>query len=487
MKNRKTLAILCSSAFMMALVLSGCGNKAKNNNVESSGDADTTSESSGGETVQTWTVTFNSQGGSSVAAQKVKNGETAKRPTDPTKANFTFTGWFEEAAAVTPFDFATKITTNWTLYAGWQAGGGGGGSSSDSSSDSSTTTSDSQPVDEYDFFVNIGGTEYGLEKQTYDLLDTQVAEYRVDVPAVAEGQSIEFFNADKVALSENFGAEPGDNNVSGDVGSFTIHNNAEPAFVILKTWESGWTNFYVSGYEAEAQPDEVYYVLLDGSSYEMQKQSYDLLENQVAEFRVDVGNIIAGQTLEFQDANHNTLSENFGAEPGQNNVSGDVGSFTVRNDAEDAFIILKTWESGWTNFYVSGYEAPTPTENGHGPEGSELVSWYIVGQGSLFSDSWSIDGGVRLFSNPGSPTDKGCILSITIEYGNIFKVTDGDTWFGYEKVDTWDDPSNLGINNFSPVDDGYGGTNIKCNITGVYDIYVNSSGNFWIQAAAELL
>lgn len=484
MKNKKTLAILCSSAFVMALVLSGCFNKAKNNNQESTGENET-SLSESGETVQTWTVTFNSQGGSSVAAQKVKNGETAKRPTDPTKTNFSFTGWYEEPAAVTPFDFATKITTDWTLYAGWQAGGGGDSSSSSSSEDSSTTTSESQPVDEYDFYVNIGGTEYGLEKQTYALQENQVAEYRVDVPAVSAGQGIFVLDSNKNELTDNFGAEPGDNNVDEAAGFYTVHNNAEPAFVLVKTWESGWTNFYVSGYQAEPQPEEVYYVLLDGSSYEMQKQSYDLLENQVAEFRVDVGNIIAGQTLEFQDANHNTLSENFGAEPGQNNVSGDVGSFTVRNNADDAFIILKTWESGWTNFYVSGYEATTPTENGHGPEGSELVSWYIVGQGSLFTESWSIDGGVQLFSNPSTPTDKGCILSITIEEGNIFKVTDGDTWFGYEKVDTWDNPSNLGINNFSPVDDGYGGTNIKCNITGVYDIYVNSSGNFWIQAAAE--
>ena len=140
MKNKKTLAILCSSAFVMALVLSGCFNKAKNNNQESTGENET-SLSESGETVQTWTVTFNSQGGSSVAAQKVKNGETAKRPTDPTKTNFSFTGWYEEPAAVTPFDFATKITTDWTLYAGWQAGGGGDSSSSSSSEDSSTTTS----------------------------------------------------------------------------------------------------------------------------------------------------------------------------------------------------------------------------------------------------------------------------------------------------------------------------------------------------------
>ena len=484
MKNKKALAILCSSAFILALTLSGCFKNNKSNKESSGGEEPASSESS--EATKTWTVTFNSQGGSAVSAQQVKNGEKAKKPTDPTKKDYAFDGWFEEAAAITPFDFNTSITTNWTLYAGWTFNGGGGGSSSsDSQSDSTTTTTSDSQTQDVDFYASIGGTTYELEKQTYELVENQVAEYRADLPGVIAGQSVSILNSEMVPLSDNFGAEPGDNNVTGEVGDFTIHNTAEPAFVLVKTWESGWTNFYISGYQDET-PEETYYVSIDGASeIELVKQTYELVENQVAEYRADVGNLLAGQSIEIRDTNHNALSEDFGAEPGDNNVVGTVGSFTIHNDAENAFVIVKTWESGWTNFYVSGYEASTP-DGAHGPEGSEPVDWYIVGKGSLFSIDWQITGGVRLYSNPDSETDKGCILSLTIQEGDVFKVTNEVDWYGYDKVDKWDDPANLGKHNFSGVDDGYGGTNIHCDVTGVYDIYVNASGNFWIQAAAEL-
>ena len=126
----------------------------------------------------------------------------------------------------------------------------------------------------------------------------------------------------------------------------------------------------------------------------------------------------------------------------------------------------------------SGEETVSP----HGPEGSTLVSWYLCGSGSLWGDDgWSTFGGVQLFSNPSNEADKGCILDITISSGDIFKVTDGTSWFGYEKVSQYAVDNNKGITNFTGQDDGYGGQNIKCTVSGTYDIYVNSSGEFWIQ------
>ncbi len=67
-----------------------------------------------------YTVTFDSQGGSSVASQSVAEGECATPPADPTRTNYTFTGWYTDAACTTAFDFATPITGDITLYAGWQ-------------------------------------------------------------------------------------------------------------------------------------------------------------------------------------------------------------------------------------------------------------------------------------------------------------------------------------------------------------------------------
>ena len=128
------------------------------------------------------------------------------------------------------------------------------------------------------------------------------------------------------------------------------------------------------------------------------------------------------------------------------------------------------------------------TSKGHGPDGSTLVSWYLVGSGSLWDESngWTIAGGVQLYSNPNNSADKGCILSISFKVGDIFKVTDGGSnWFGYEKVNTWSDASNKGLSSFSGDSDGYGGNNFKCIVEGTYDMYVNSSGTFWIQDATK--
>ena len=128
-----------------------------------------------------------------------------------------------------------------------------------------------------------------------------------------------------------------------------------------------------------------------------------------------------------------------------------------------------------------------PEVEAHGPEGSTPVDWWFCGTGSLWGeDGWSTSGGVQLFSNPGSETDKGCVLGITFAEGDLFKVTNGTEWFGYDKVDQSDGGgvANLGATNFAGDPDGFGGQNIKCTVSGTYDIYVNAQGQFWIQADA---
>lgn len=67
--------------------------------------------------INEYTVTFDSDGGSEVAAAKVKYNETVKEPTAPTKEGFDFVGWYE---GETKFDFATKITKDISLTAKWE-------------------------------------------------------------------------------------------------------------------------------------------------------------------------------------------------------------------------------------------------------------------------------------------------------------------------------------------------------------------------------
>jgi uncharacterized repeat protein (TIGR02543 family)/LPXTG-motif cell wall-anchored protein len=70
----------------------------------------------------TWAVAFDSTGGSSVSGQTVNDGGTVTEPTAPTRAGFTFDGWFTAASGGSAWNFATDtITAATTLYAQWTA------------------------------------------------------------------------------------------------------------------------------------------------------------------------------------------------------------------------------------------------------------------------------------------------------------------------------------------------------------------------------
>ncbi len=67
-----------------------------------------------------YTVTFNMNGhGTQVAAQTVKEGETATKPADPSASGYTFDGWYADATFSAKFNFDSAITANTTVYAKW--------------------------------------------------------------------------------------------------------------------------------------------------------------------------------------------------------------------------------------------------------------------------------------------------------------------------------------------------------------------------------
>jgi len=67
----------------------------------------------------TYTLTFNSQGGSSVASQIAVEGETRSRPANPTKTNSIFVNWYTSTSYATLFDFSAPASQNKTAYAKW--------------------------------------------------------------------------------------------------------------------------------------------------------------------------------------------------------------------------------------------------------------------------------------------------------------------------------------------------------------------------------
>ena len=65
------------------------------------------------------TVDFVSNGGSAVAPQSVFPDDLATDPLAPTRAGYSFTGWFQDPGLMQLYSFATPVTQNITLYAGW--------------------------------------------------------------------------------------------------------------------------------------------------------------------------------------------------------------------------------------------------------------------------------------------------------------------------------------------------------------------------------
>ena len=68
---------------------------------------------------RTYTVIFDSRGGSEVESQTVKRNQTATEPEDPIMEGYQFDGWYYEDREAEKYDFATKVTEDITLIAKW--------------------------------------------------------------------------------------------------------------------------------------------------------------------------------------------------------------------------------------------------------------------------------------------------------------------------------------------------------------------------------
>ncbi|MEH6936749.1 InlB B-repeat-containing protein [Bacillus sp. JJ664] len=71
--------------------------------------------------INSYTVSFNSQGGSEVDSKKANYNTTIEQPpTAPTRKGYTFAGWYKDAEGQETWNFVTdKVTNDVTLYAKW--------------------------------------------------------------------------------------------------------------------------------------------------------------------------------------------------------------------------------------------------------------------------------------------------------------------------------------------------------------------------------
>ena len=67
-----------------------------------------------------YTVSFDTDGGTEIAAQSVKAGGTADRPADPTKNGYTFAGWYTDNTYSTEYIFSAPVNKAATVYAKWE-------------------------------------------------------------------------------------------------------------------------------------------------------------------------------------------------------------------------------------------------------------------------------------------------------------------------------------------------------------------------------
>jgi len=65
------------------------------------------------------TVTFNSNGGSSITGSPftITHGQTVSKPTDPTRSGFTFVKWLKDGVE---YNFSSPVTSSFTLTGEWE-------------------------------------------------------------------------------------------------------------------------------------------------------------------------------------------------------------------------------------------------------------------------------------------------------------------------------------------------------------------------------
>lgn len=66
-----------------------------------------------------WQVIFDTADGSPIESQWVSHEGNASRPEDPGRLGYTFDGWFKDEERTEPFDFASPIKQDTTIYANW--------------------------------------------------------------------------------------------------------------------------------------------------------------------------------------------------------------------------------------------------------------------------------------------------------------------------------------------------------------------------------
>ena len=118
--NKKRRAISIVTTFTALFAFAGCKKKTT---VTQKPTTNRTTEKTPTTTKEadkkTYTVTFETNGGSSISSIPVSEGAMVSKPNNPTKEGFDFKGWFTDQNLTSEFNFATAINSDLKLYAKW--------------------------------------------------------------------------------------------------------------------------------------------------------------------------------------------------------------------------------------------------------------------------------------------------------------------------------------------------------------------------------
>ncbi|MGM0436473.1 MAG: InlB B-repeat-containing protein, partial [Bacillota bacterium] len=100
----KKWMLIISIAFFMSLTACDNTDEPDNENKDEPNDP-----------IESITISFETNGGSTLSALTLEEGSSLSEPNDPSKPGYTFRGWSTSRYALDPFDFDASLESNMTL------------------------------------------------------------------------------------------------------------------------------------------------------------------------------------------------------------------------------------------------------------------------------------------------------------------------------------------------------------------------------------
>ena len=341
------------------------------------------------EEVVNYTVTFNTNGGSSVDSVQVEEGKKVSKPADPTKSYYEFVGWYTGLESTVKFDFDAAITEDVTVYARWniidvmsyedfmdaEAGDEvcikGIISAKQSWWDNKVTM--------YLATENPGEGYFLYEFQcTQEENDT---DYAIGNTLVVYGEKSIYAEEHEIAGSDidyeltqisNETLREAIIDVTSSVDSedlFAYQNSKFTATLAVKEYTTTDTNANVAengayGYKGDAPTDDLYFTLVDANGNELAccvekylTSAYETVKAAIMSEDFTVGTLVKveGYMYWWNGANPHITSIEFGQEDAV------YETFMSTEDGEEVevygFLISKTTYWNGTNLYLAGSQA----------------------------------------------------------------------------------------------------------------------------------